>query len=315
MPQQYQNWLSTEDIANLLHLAQYQVVKIENRLLLPKKIPFISRWINKYLACLPGFRKLCLCRYIVARPLNPEPIRPLSVSILIPCKNEKGNIESAVRRLPFFGFHQEIIFVEGGSMDGTREEIERVIREFPTKDLKLVIQNGKGKGNAVREGFSQAKGELFMILDGDLTVPPEDLPKFYRAFQHDQGEFINGCRLIYPMEKEAMRFLNMLGNKFFSLLFSWLLNQRLKDTLCGTKVLSKAAYDKIIANRDYFGQLDPFGDFDLLFGAAKLNLKISEVPIRYAARTYGETQIRRFHHGWLLLKTYFLATRKLKWLI
>jgi ubiquinone/menaquinone biosynthesis C-methylase UbiE len=312
MPQQHQNWLSTEDISNLLHLSGYEEVKTEYRLLFPKKIPWLSNFINRFIAPFPGIRRLCLCRYIVARPAGLRDRKEFSSTILIPCRNEKGNVESAVTRLPSFGEHQEIIFVEGGSTDGTKEEIQRVMERYPEKDIKLVVQEGKGKGDAVRSGFSFAKGDILMILDGDLTVPPEDLPKFYRSLAEDVGEFVNGCRLVYPMEKQAMRILNLLGNRSFSFMFTWILNQRFKDTLCGTKALFRKDYEKIQANRGYFGDFDPFGDFDLIFGASKLNLKVVEVPIRYRERTYGSTNISRFRHGWLLLRMTMFAYRKIK---
>lgn len=312
MPQQYQNWLSTEDVCNLLILALFQVVKTECRLLIPKRIPWVSDFANRYFASLPGVRRLCLCRYIVARPRHLNKRKDSSTTIIIPCRNERGNIAAAVTRIPDFGEHQEILFVEGGSKDGTREEIERVKKDYPDKDIKLLYQDGKGKGDAVRKGFSTATGDILMILDGDLTVPPEDLPKFYSALVEDQGEFINGCRLVYPMEKQAMRFLNLLGNKFFSMMFTWILNQRFKDTLCGTKALYRVDYEKIQGHRGYFGDFDPFGDFDLIFGAVKQNLKVVEIPIRYRERTYGITNIRRFRHGWLLLKMTFFAYRKIK---
>jgi SAM-dependent methyltransferase len=312
MPQHHQNWLSSEDIGNLLTLAGYQVVKTESRLLVPKRIPWLSDFVNRYLGTLPGIRRLSLSRYIVARPVGFKEKKTFSASILIPARNEKGNIESAVKRIPSFGEHQEILFVEGHSTDGTLEEIKRVAEAHPDKDIKWMVQDGQGKGDAVRKGFAAAQGEILMILDADLTVPPEDLPKFYRALADDVGEFINGIRLVYPMEKQAMRFLNFLGNKFFSMMFTWVLNQRLKDTLCGTKVLFKKDYEKIQANRAYFGDFDPFGDFDLIFGAVKQNLKVMEVPIRYRERTYGSTNIDRFKHGWLLLKMTLFAYRKIK---
>ena len=302
MPQRYLNWLSPADIHNLLHLADYEVVKTERRLLLPKRVPIISTLVNRFLAFLPGLNILCLCHYVVARKRSGHSSQAMSTTIVIPCRNERGNIEAAVTRMPHFGSHQEIIFVDGHSTDGTPQEIERVMRKYPEKDIKFLVQDGKGKGDAVRKGFAHATGDILMILDADLTMPPEDLPKFYEAIASGKGEFINGCRLVYPMETQAMRFLNLLGNKFFSMAFSWLLNQRIKDTLCGTKVLYRKDYLRIVANRGYFGEFDPFGDFDLLFGAAKLNLKILEVPIRYQERTYGTTNIRRFAHGWLLLK-------------
>jgi glycosyltransferase involved in cell wall biosynthesis len=312
MPQQHQNWLSTEDIGSLLSLAGYEEIKKEYRLLIPKRIPWLSNAINRFIAPLPGIRRLCLCRYVVARPSGLREKRAFSTTVLIPCRNEKGNVEAAVTRLPSFGEHQEIIFVEGGSTDGTREEIQRVIEKYREKDIKLVVQEGQGKGDAVRSGFSLAKGDILMILDADLTVPPEDLPKFYRALADDVGEFINGCRLVYPMEKQAMRILNLLGNRFFSFMFTWILNQRFKDTLCGTKALFRRDYENIRANRHYFGDFDPFGDFDLIFGASKLNLKVVEVPIRYRERTYGSTNISRFRHGWLLLRMTLFAFRKIK---
>jgi ubiquinone/menaquinone biosynthesis C-methylase UbiE len=312
MPQQHQNWLSTEDIGNLLALAGYEEIKTEYRLLLPKRIPCLSGFINRFIAPLPGIRRLCLCRYIVARPLGLREKKEFSTTILIPCRNEKGNVEAAVDRLPSFGEHQEIVFVEGGSTDGTREEIQSMMEKYPEKDIKFMVQQGQGKGDAVRSGFSFAKGDILMILDGDLTVPPEDLPKFYRALADDVGEFVNGCRLVYPMEKQAMRILNLLGNRFFSFMFTWILNQRFKDTLCGTKALFRKDYEKIQGNRGYFGEFDPFGDFDLIFGASKLNLKVVEVPIRYRERTYGSTNISRFRHGWLLLRMSMFAFRKIK---
>jgi glycosyltransferase involved in cell wall biosynthesis len=205
-----------------------------------------------------------------------------------------------------------MIFVEGGSSDGTWDEIQRVIAAYPGKDIKAVKQTGKGKGDAVRAGFAAATGDILMILDADLTMPPEDLPKYYDALAEGKGEFANGSRLVYPMEKQAMRFLNLLANHFFSALFTYLLNQRYTDTLCGTKALLRRDYEEIARNRVYFGEFDPFGDYDLIFGASKLNLKTAEIPIRYAAREYGETQISRFRHGWLLLRMVFFAFRKLK---
>ena len=238
-----------------------------------------------------------------------------------------GNIRDAVERIPDFQCETEILFVDGNSNDGTVEEIERVIEEYrTTKNIRLMHQvppgsadgahHGKmlklGKGDAVRKGFDAANGEILMILDADLTVKPEELPLFYQAMIEDKGQFINGTRLIYPMEKHAMRFLNKIANRFFGVLFSWLIGQRIKDTLCGTKVLYKRDYLRIAQNRSYFGDFDPFGDFDLLFGAAKLNMKITEVPVHYAERTYGEIKIERFKHGILLFKMCGIAFWKLK---
>jgi glycosyltransferase involved in cell wall biosynthesis len=250
---------------------------------------------------------------VVARALPRKQRNDFSISIVIPCRNEKGNIESAIQRIPRFGKYQEIIFVDGHSTDGTQDEIRRVMAAHVDRDIKLLVQKRSGKGEAVREGFKDAMGDILMILDADLTVPPEDLPKFYRALASGKAEFLNGCRLVYPMEGEAMRLLNLIANKLFAMAFTWLLGERLKDTLCGTKVLFHKDYEALTQNRSYFGDFDPFGDFDLLFGASKLNLKIIEVPVRYRRRLYGETQISRFRHGLLLFRMVIFALRKIKW--
>lgn len=312
MPQPLHNWLSPADVDHFLTLSDYERVKFDRRILFPKYLPMISTLINRYVAPLPLINSLCMANFFVVRCKQHRLVSDYSSTILIPCRNEKGNIAPAIERIPLFGAAQEIIFVDGHSTDGTPDEIRRVMAEFPDKDIKFLAQPGTGKGDAVRHGFAHATGDILMILDADLTVPPEDLPKFYNAIASHKGEFINGTRLVYPMEKEAMRFLNILGNKFFSVALSWLLNQPLKDTLCGTKVIFRTDYERLAEGRDYFGDFDPFGDFDLIFGAAKLNLKILEVPIRYRDRTYGSTNISRFRHGWLLLKMTAFAMRKLK---
>jgi glycosyltransferase involved in cell wall biosynthesis len=231
---------------------------------------------------------------------------------VIPARNEAGNIQAAVDRTPELGAGTELIFVEGHSRDNTWEEIQRVQHDSPQRRIKILRQTGKGKGNAVREGFAAATGDILFILDADLTMPPEELPKFYEVLASGRAEFANGCRLVYPMESEAMQFLNLCANKAFGIIFTWLLGQPVKDTLCGTKVLTRGHYERIAAGRGYFGNFDPFGDFDLLFGAAKLNLKIADVPIRYRERTYGTTNIQRWRHGWLLLRMVAFAARKLK---
>jgi len=316
MPQGYQNWLTLDDLENLLYLNNYEVVRKGMRFLFPKYIPLFSGFLNRYVAKLPLLKRLCLIQYIVAKEQGAGISDPIqySCSVIIPCKNESGNIEAAVTRTPQMGRHTELIFVDGNSTDGTVDEIQEMISKYGgQKDIKLIHQgNGVGKGDAVRKGFAAAKADILFVLDADLTVPPEDLPKFYLALTEGKGEFINGTRLVYPMEKDAMRFLNKLANKWFSLIFSWLLEQGIKDTLCGTKVLFRTHYQKIAEGRIFFGDFDPFGDFDLLFGAAKLNLKIVEVPIRYKERTYGNIKIHRFKHGWLLLKMCGVAFKKLK---
>ena len=322
--QSLQNWLPMADVMNLLELSGFESVKHGTRLLLPLNVPILSWVLNKLLAPLPLLRHLCLVEYIVARPspcasgvchsVVEGANARWSTTVVIPCRNEVGNIEAAVARIPALGRHTEIIFVDGNSTDGTVEKIHEVMERFDgEKDIKFISQGkGKGKGDAVRKGFATASGDVLIILDADLTVVPEDLPKFFEPLASGKAEFVNGSRLVYPMEKQAMRFLNLLGNKFFSVIFTWTLGQRIRDTLCGTKALLKDTYERIAANRSFFGEFDPFGDFDLLFGAAKLNLKIVEVPVRYHERTYGTTKISRFRHGLLLLRMAAVAFRKFK---
>jgi SAM-dependent methyltransferase len=324
------SWLAASDVLNLLHLGGWNQLTLQGRILLPVPIPGLNLVLNRWLA--PLLQWFCLTYFIVARPSHSAgwatgpgpsaegnrtaaaaaPAAPATVSVIIPARNEAGNIEAAVRRTPEMGAGTELIFVEGHSRDNTWGEIQRVAAAHPERRIRIMQQTGKGKGDAVRAGFAAATGDILMILDADLTMPPEELPKFHAVIASGQAEFANGVRLVYPMDEKAMQFLNLCANKAFGLIFTWLLGQPVKDTLCGTKVLRRAHYERIAANRAYFGDFDPFGDFDLLFGAARLNLKIADVPIRYKERTYGETNIQRWKHGWLLLRMVVFAARKLK---
>lgn len=306
------NWLSGSDVRNLAELAGWEIIKSDSRILLPLDLPGLSALLNRILAPLaPWF---CLSLFTIARRRAQPPASPLTVSVVVPARNEAGNIPAAVARMPEMGKWTEIIFIEGHSRDDTWAAIQRVQAQNPDRRIKIARQTGKGKGDAVRAGFALAEGDVLMILDADLTMPPEDLPKFYHAVAGGSCEFANGCRLVYPMEERAMQFLNLCANKLFGILFSWLLGQSVKDTLCGTKVLTKDNYEAIAAQRSYFGDFDPFGDFDLLFGADKLNLKIRDIPVRYRERTYGETNIQRFRHGLLLFRMVAFAARKLKFI-
>ena len=309
-----QNWLTVEDIAGLMSLADFEVTRYWPEILWPVDTPILAGFFNRFLAKLWPFKYFNLTNFIIARPRprsRPADKEPL-VSVIVPARNEAGNIPHIFARTPEIGSGTELVFVEGHSRDETYSVIKEQIANHPERRCKLLQQTGVGKGDAVRLGFDNASGDVLMILDADLTVPPEDLPRFYDVLRFGKGDFVNGVRLVYPMEDQAMRYLNMVGNKFFSLAFSWLLGQPIKDTLCGTKVLWKADYEMIAANRAYFGDFDPFGDFDLLFGAAKLNHKIVDLPIRYGERTYGTTNIQRWKHGWLLLRMVFFAAGRIK---
>ncbi len=310
-PQSYQNWLTAADMKNLFEICGMEVVRTWHEILLPVQIPLLNPLFNRFLARFWPFDNLCMTNMMIARQKPTPSIKSHSVSVVVAARNEAGNIQQIFERVPEMGSGTELVFVEGHSQDDTFETIKRISAEFD-RPCQVYQQTGVGKGDAIRLGFQKATGDILMILDADLTVPPEDLPRFYDAITQGCGDFINGVRLVYPMEKEAMRFFNFLGNKFFSLAFSWLLGQSIKDTLCGTKVLWKTDYEKIAANRSYFGDFDPFGDFDLIFGAVKQNAKIIDVPIRYRERTYGTTNIERWKHGVLLLRMLRIAAIRLK---
>lgn len=309
-----QNWLTMLDLKNFAHLAGFEVVKSGTKMLMPIYIPILSFLLNKFLANIWPFCHFGIFHYVVARKMevratNQKP----SISVVVPARNEAGTIEKIVEDLPELGVFTEIIFIEGSSIDNTYDEIIKVAEKYKNKKkIKFAKQNGKGKGDAVRKGFEMATGDILAIYDADMTVPANEVKKFYDAIVENKGDFINGSRLVYPMQKESMRVLNFFGNKFFSLAFSWILGQPMKDTLCGTKVLWRADYEKIKQGRKFFGDFDPFGDFDLLFGAAKLNLKIIDLPVHYKERIYGATNISRWKHGWLLLKMTIFAARKMK---
>jgi SAM-dependent methyltransferase len=308
-----QNWLAAADVIDLLHLSGLEPVHKWEEILWPVRTPGVDAVFNRIVVKLPFVRQLALTNMLVARPQPPPTDQRPRVSVIVPARNEEGNIPAILQRVPEMGDGgTEIVFVEGHSTDDTAAAIEREIAANPQRRTKFLRQSGKGKGDAVRTGFAAASGDILMILDADLTVPPEDLPRFYEALRTRRGELINGVRLVYPMQKRSMRFLNLLGNKFFGLAFSWLLGQNVRDTLCGTKALRREDYQLIAANRGYFGEFDPFGDFDLLFGAARLNLRILDLPVRYQERTYGQTNIHRFSHGLLLLRMLAIAAARLK---
>lgn len=308
------NWFTLPDVENLLRLTGYEVVKEYHSLLVPLNIPLLSWFLNTVVARIPPFHTLCYVKGLVARRLIAEPDpEQFSVSVIIPCKNEAGNVQDAVERIPAMGRHTEIIFCDDKSTDGTADKVREMQQKYPDKDIKLVKGPGICKSMNVWTGFDAAQGDILMILDADLTTIPEELPYFYRAIAEGKGEFINGSRMVYPMDERAMKPLNVLGNKMFSLAFSYLLGQRIKDTLCGTKVLWKRDYERMKPLRDTWGVTDRWGDYELIFGAAKLNLKIVDLPVHYLERVYGETKMtKRFKNAAVMARMCLAALRKLR---
>jgi len=308
------NRFSPRDLVGLLNLADFELLKKWGEILIPFYLPVFTSLFNRYLIkCFP-FSLFALSHFFVVRPLTQKgkDIKP-SVSVIIPARNEAGNIPGIMERIPEMGEKMEVIFVEGHSTDGTYEAIEREISAYPARKVRLLKQQGEGKKDAIKLGFAYTQGDILIILDADLTVAPEDLSRFYEVLSTGKGEFACGVRFVYPREKGAMRFLNLLGNKFFSYAFTFLSGQPITDTLCGTKALLRADYGRMgEVLPPSCDKLDPFGDFSLLLGATRLNLKICEIPVRYRERNYGETNIKRFRDGLLLLRMVFFALRYVK---
>ncbi len=307
-------FITQVDIQNLTRLAGYDFVQMRAMCFFPWRLLGLGNWINRVLPSVPLLNWMSFAQLFVLRPVIPELTsqRP-SLSIVIPARNEKGNIENALKRMPDLGTSLEIIFVEGHSSDGTWEEIERVRVAYQDRfKIKTLQQTGKGKANAVHVGFAVATGDLLTILDADLTMPPELLGRFYTAYCDGLADFINGTRLVYPMEGDAMRFLNRLGNIFFAKALSHVLGTKISDSLCGTKLVSRHDYARFQAWKKDFGDFDPFGDFELIFPAAILGLGIVDIPIRYLARTYGSTNISRFRHGLMLLRMTLIGFFRIK---
>ena len=312
IPQHVHNWFSSKDIENLLELSNFELINTKSLILFPYFIPILSWIMDRFLARLPFFRMFAMSRLAVAR-MQAEGGKDYSVSIVIPCRNEAGNIQQAVERIPALGAHTEIIFCDDKSTDGTADVVREMQKKYPEKDIKLVDGPGICKADNVWTGFDAATGDILMILDADLTVIPEELPYFYDAIANGYGEFINGSRLVYPMHEEAMRLFNIVGNKFFSVMFSYILDNPIKDTLCGTKVMWRDDFKNIKKLRGSWGIKDRWGDYELIFGAAKNHLKIIDLPVHYMERTYGETKMtNRIKNGVIMLRMSLISLLKIK---
>jgi SAM-dependent methyltransferase len=294
-------WLTLDDLQNLLSFAGFEAITRGFRTPMPVWLPGLSWLLNRVVGKLPGLWRLGIDQWVVARPVHLPPTEEPSVSIIIPCRNERGTVAQVIDRTPLMGRRTEFIFVEGHSTDGTREALHELQALRPDRDIAVLAQRGRGKADAMHQGMAEASGDIVVILDADLSVDPEALPRFVEALTSGYCEMALGSRLVYPMPAQAMRPLNMIGNMFFGRAFSFLLGQQVKDTLCGTKAFWRRDYERLSRQRAFFGMDDPFGDFDLILGAAKLQLRIREIPVRYRERVYGRTNIRRWRDGLRLL--------------
>ncbi len=300
-----------QDVKNFCYLAGFDTITEKRELLIPIGVPLLADFLNYLVARLPIISAFCLMRLLIVRQTPETTQKEYSVSVIIPCKNEAGNIEGAVTRTPHMGTFTELLLVDGHSKDSTIKVMQEMVTKYPDKNIKWFVQSAKGKKNAVEEGFARAQGDIIMILDGDITVIPEELPKFYQALVSGKGECINGSRLVYPMDRAAMQPLNWCVNWLFGFILSYLIGQRVKDTLCGTKVFFKKDLKIIFSSKALFGDVDPFGDFDILCGAAYCNLKILDMPVHYKSRTYGAPGIAFFKSGLQLLYMCLMVFKKL----
>lgn len=304
-------FLTRVDLSNLARLSGFSVVRQRPCVYFPLRLFGVGNVINRLLGLVPLVKWFSFAYVVVLRPNIPS--RAPGLTCVIPARNERGNIENALRRFPDLGCPVEIIFVEGNSTDGTWEEIQRVAAAWSDRfRIQTLQQSGVGKADAVRLGFAHAREPLLTILDADLTMPPEMLGRFLEAYCDGHADFINGSRLLYPMEGESMRFLNRLGNIGFAKMLTAVLDTSLSDSLCGTKLMARHDYERMTAWRRDFGDFDPFGDFELIFPAAVLGMGVIDIPIRYRARTYGSTNIRRFRHGLILLRMTLIGLFRIK---
>ena len=303
-PESPRNFITNRDICSVLHLQGFDIVEEGLTLPVPKRIPVLGDLINAIVPEVPVLRFVSSLQYIAARPRIPRP--PLSCSVVIPCHNEADNIQECLRRVPNIGTRTEIVVVDDGSTDDTCQRVKEVMAADSRVRL-IVLEKNQGKASAVRAGFEAAEGDVLMILDADMAVTPEELPKFLTPLQDGTADLVNGTRLIYPMHGKAMKVANFLGNKGFCFLASKVIRQRVSDTLCGTKAFLKRDFVRMpISGTEHWG------DFDLLFGAARLKLRILEIPVHYTERRAGKSKMRAMIEGWSFLWSCLTGWRSLR---
>lgn len=294
VPDFKRNMLHLSDLENLVNIFGFDIVDKGYRFAVPFKIFGLGDVINSILPRVSLLRNFCFGQYIVFRlhPLEAGK-QNLSCSVVVPCHNEEGNIADCIARIPNFGAWREIIVVDDGSTDRTKDMVKKIMRG--RSDIRLIsYEKNCGKGYAVNIGWQEAKGDVFMMLDCDSTTPPEELALFHEAMEYG-AEFVNGTRVIYPREKNSIPFFNRLGVTFFAHLISWITQKRISDTFCGTKVFLKK-YWNCFQIKEFL-----WGDWDLFFTAARYRMKMLELPVHYKTRKHGVTKMRPVKHGIILL--------------
>jgi glycosyltransferase involved in cell wall biosynthesis len=223
--------------------------------------------------------------------------------VLVPCRNEKGNILKLHLELSTLKNVDEIIFVEGGSHDKTYEEIESLLKRCPNSRIRLIKQMGHGKFNAVLSGYHASNADFFVIWDGDNTIPCSDQQKMIDLFLERSQEpvFVTANRITVHREDNAFRFINLIGNFLFSFLVLLVFRVKIPDVLSGTKIFHRnLLHEDITCNRAL--EADPFGDLYLLSRASKVGCEILSIPCKYKERTYGISNIGRWSGGLAMLK-------------
>ena len=293
------SYIHVKKIRNITSGVGLEYQKFYTKQLFPFSFFYVGNVINKIMEIISFQLNLGIKTYIIFRPAIITNSKN-SKSIIIPAKNEEGNLVELVSRIPKFE-NTEIIFSYGKSKDNTLKVMKQITQSNKLFKFKLVKQTKNGKANAVWEALNVVENDLIAILDADISVDPETLSDFFDIIEKNNADFVNGTRLIYDMEKNSMRFLNRIGNRFFQFFISKIIKEALTDSLCGTKVFKKSYLNDLYFWQNIFGKKDPFGDFDLIFAAAYSGQKIVEMPIVYRERKYGTTQIARFKDGFKLL--------------
>ncbi len=286
------NFLPSSYLDNLYSSCNLELIRQEKIIALPINIPFLTKIINRIFR-LPLLNFFCMSNIAILKKKikNSSNHKDLKISFIIPCKNEQDNIKVFEQKINENTEPDEYLFGDDNSSDKTSDEIDKLIEKL--SDKKIIKYNGPGicKSENVYKGIDLSSGDIIVIYDADHTVSFEDIKFSVSIMKKTNVDFINCTRMIYPQKDGAMKFANFIGNTIFASLFSLLFKKKITDTLCGTKIFYKKDWEKIKENTSQWGMKDLWGDFDLLIGAYKNNLKITEVPVTYYERRENETKM------------------------